>query len=238
MPAHDAIVPRFAAHGTPRGVVGLNSGIIQILSAGAGHLLFALPPISGVHGGLAAETPCRRRPIGGSPPTIGRLIGSEARCTMRQDWTRLNRVGENAAFWMTVLTVAIAGGMSLLVYAISPTTQAAAPESDTAEALTRLRKMKSSIPSAQAPTPKSIEPTAAPKPIEPTAQAATPKSIEANTPEQIRQRGADWLKQCLQDWDAETHMTKRDWQRVCRRVSEERVNELLKQAKTSPSLKR
>ena len=226
--ANDAIVQRFAAHGKPRGLVGLNSGTIKILSAGAGHLLFVLPPSRECMSDWLPKRR-RRRPIGGSPPTIGRPTVSEARCTMRQDWTRLNGVGANTSFWMTLLNVAIAGGLSLLVYAFSPTTQAAAPKSDTAEALTRVQQMNSSMPSAQAPTPKSIEPS---------AQAATPRSIEANTPEQIRLRGVDWLKQCLQDWDAETHMTKKDWQRVCRRVSEERVNELLKQAKTSPSLKR
>ena len=111
----------------------------------------------------------------------------------------------------------------------SPPPQAAAPESD-AEALARLRKMKRSIPSAQAAIKPSTQ-TATPKTVEPTVRAATPKSTEADTPELIRQRGADWLKQCLKDWDAETHMTKKDWQRVCRRVSVERVNELIKQAK-------
>ena len=71
-----------------------------------------------------------------------------------------------------------------------------------------------------------------PTPLAARQQAATPKSAtEADTPELIRQRGAEWLKQCLKDWDAATHMTKKDWQRVCRRVSVERVNELIKQAK-------
>jgi len=103
---------------------------------------------------------------------------------------------------------------------VSATPQAAAHGSD-AEALARLQKMKSSIPSAQAATRKSNEPS---------VHAATPKSIEPNTPEQIRRRGADWLKECLKDWDAETHMTKKEWQRVCRRVSEDRIKELTKQA--------
>ena len=65
----------------------------------------------------------------------------------------------------------------------------------------------------------------------PSVQAATPQATDANSPELIRKRGAEWLAQCLKDWDAATHMTKKDWQRVCRRVSEERVNELIKQAK-------
>jgi hypothetical protein len=99
----------------------------------------------------------------------------------------------------------------------NPTPLAGTPESD-AEALARLQKMK--IPSAQAATPKSIKPS-----------VQAPKSVEPNTPELIRKRGADWLAQCLKDWDAETHMTKKDWQRVCRRLAGEHINELIKQAK-------
>ena len=127
----------------------------------------------------------------------------------------------------------------------SPTPLAVVPEFE-AEALARLQKMKRSRPPARAAAPKSIKSStqaAAPKSIEPSTQAATrksvepsvraatPKSTEAETTEQIRERGADWLKQCLKDWDAGTHMTKKDWQRVCRRVSVDRVNELIKQAK-------
>lgn len=58
-----------------------------------------------------------------------------------------------------------------------------------------------------------------------------PGALKPNDPEQIRKRGAEWLAQCLQDWDAATHLTKKDWQRVCRRVAGERINELLKQTK-------
>ena len=115
---------------------------------------------------------------------------------------------------------------------ISPTPpQAAAPDSD-AETLARLQKMKSSIPSARTATPKSVGPSAqaaTPKSVE--RSAAAPKSTERDTPDQIRKRGADWLAQCVKDWDAETHMTKKDWQRVCRRVAADRINELIKQAK-------
>jgi hypothetical protein len=104
---------------------------------------------------------------------------------------------------------------------ISPTPQVAAPASD-AEPLARPQKMKGPIASA---------PTATPKPVERSVLAATPKSTERDTPEQIRKRGADWLAQCVKDWDAETHMTKKDWQRVCRRVAADRINELIKQTK-------
>jgi|SRR6516165_7021265 hypothetical protein len=33
----------------------------------------------------------------------------------------------------------------------------------------------------------------------------------------------DWLTTCLADWDAQTHMTKTEWQRTCERVSRERA---------------
>ena len=64
------------------------------------------------------------------------------------------------------------------------------------------------------------------------SQVATrkPGSI-IETPEQLRKLGAEWRKQCLQDWDAATHMTKHEWQRVCRRVAEERTNALIRQVK-------
>jgi hypothetical protein len=116
---------------------------------------------------------------------------------------------------------------------IGPTTQAAAPTSD-AEALARLQKLKSSIPSGATATPKSVGPSAqaaTPKSAERSVLAATPKSTERDSPEQLRKRGADWLAQCVKDWDAETHMTKKDWQQVCRRVAADRINELIKQAK-------
>jgi predicted component of type VI protein secretion system len=108
--------------------------------------------------------------------------------------------------------------------------QAAAPASD-AEALARLQKMKSSIPSAQPATTKSVPSAQAATPKSTSALAATPKSTERGTPDQIRKRGADWLAQCVKDWDAETHMTKKDWQKVCRRVAADRINGLIKQAK-------
>ena len=91
---------------------------------------------------------------------------------------------------------------------------------------------KGPAPKAATPTPSytetltGMQKTPAPSPPETTA-----KPSAADTPDQIRKRGADWLAQCLQDWDAATHLTRKEWQRVCRRVAGERVNELLKQAK-------
>ena len=52
----------------------------------------------------------------------------------------------------------------------------------------------------------------------------------ANSPEQvqeIKKRSAEWLKTCLADWDAQTHMSKTEWHTTCERVSKEREQFLL-----------
>jgi hypothetical protein len=51
--------------------------------------------------------------------------------------------------------------------------------------------------------------------------------------DQIKARAAAWFKQCMQDWDAQTHMTKQEWERTCRRVTLERGKFLLDQSKDS-----
>ena len=51
-----------------------------------------------------------------------------------------------------------------------------------------------------------------------------------NSPEQvqeIKKRSAEWLKTCLGDWDAQTHMSKAEWRTTCQRVSKEREQFLL-----------
>jgi len=56
------------------------------------------------------------------------------------------------------------------------------------------------------------------------------KTTEDKSPEQvqeIKKRSADWLKTCLGDWDAQTHMTKAEWRTTCQRVSKEREQFLL-----------
>ena len=49
--------------------------------------------------------------------------------------------------------------------------------------------------------------------------------------EQIKERGRGWFRQCIQDWDAATHMTKAEWERTCRRVAIERTKFLIEQSK-------
>jgi hypothetical protein len=51
---------------------------------------------------------------------------------------------------------------------------------------------------------------------DPKADAA--KADAANKPES----NAEYLAQCLRDWDAATHMTRREWSRTCRRVASSR----------------
>jgi hypothetical protein len=51
-----------------------------------------------------------------------------------------------------------------------------------------------------------------------------------NSPEQvqeIKKRSTEWLKTCLGDWDAQTHMSKAEWRTTCQRVSKEREQFLL-----------
>jgi hypothetical protein len=76
--------------------------------------------------------------------------------------------------------------------------------------------------SASKPTP----PTALPQ--TPALPSAPPKSAERV--EAIKERARAWHTQCMQDWDAATHMTKKEWERTCRRVTLERSKFLLNQA--------
>ena len=62
------------------------------------------------------------------------------------------------------------------------------------------------------------------------AKDKKPEKPTGNSPEQvqeIKKRSADWLKTCLADWDAQTHMSKAEWRTTCDRVSKEREQFLL-----------
>ena len=41
---------------------------------------------------------------------------------------------------------------------------------------------------------------------------------------------ANWFKQCMQDWEPSTHMSKSQWERVCRRVVDDRVKAVMNDA--------
>jgi hypothetical protein len=34
---------------------------------------------------------------------------------------------------------------------------------------------------------------------------------------------AEYFEKCMNDWDTTTHMTKKDWERTCRRLADQRV---------------
>jgi hypothetical protein len=58
------------------------------------------------------------------------------------------------------------------------------------------------------------------------APSVLPGSAD-QSPEDIRVRGRQWFAQCMADWDAATHMSKKDWGRTCRRVAFERTKFLM-----------
>jgi hypothetical protein len=74
------------------------------------------------------------------------------------------------------------------------------------------------------------------QPSPPLASKAARKQPSANvggpvtmSPAEIRQTSTTQFKQCLNDWDAATHMTKKEWGRTCRRVVDARVKFLAEQ---------
>ena len=58
------------------------------------------------------------------------------------------------------------------------------------------------------------------------AQSVSPPSspTEKSTKDtqEINKQIAYWLTTCLQDWDAATHMTRKEWRITCNRVAAER----------------
>jgi hypothetical protein len=61
------------------------------------------------------------------------------------------------------------------------------------------------------------------------AAAAVPET--QLSPAEIRERGAQYLADCVNDWDKGTHMSKKDWTRTCRRVVQRRIDFMLQQPK-------
>jgi hypothetical protein len=68
-------------------------------------------------------------------------------------------------------------------------------------------------------------------PLATPAPATAGKANRGKAFEEARARGIAWFEQCMQDWDAQTHMTKKEWQTTCRRVAEERARFLYDQTK-------
>jgi hypothetical protein len=74
------------------------------------------------------------------------------------------------------------------------------------------------------------------KPSAPTEAVKKPKSpadselkAAGMSPAEIREKSDTYYKQCMNDWDAATHMTKKEWQRTCRRITDERANFIVDQ---------
>lgn len=66
--------------------------------------------------------------------------------------------------------------------------------------------------------------------------ASTPTAVpDAQlSPAEIKDRGAQYLTDCVNDWDKGTHMSKKDWTRTCRRVVQRRIDFMLQQGKETP----
>jgi hypothetical protein len=81
-----------------------------------------------------------------------------------------------------------------------------------------------------------------PKSATSSAAAGTPQTANDQTkPNRTKSSGqeriAEYLAQCLQDWEAATHMTKQEWARVCRRVVDNRAKFRLKEGLVLPELR-
>ena len=64
---------------------------------------------------------------------------------------------------------------------------------------------------------------AAKKPQSTPPAEAKPKVDPKKAAQDKRALAETYFKQCMQDWDAATHMTKKEWQSTCRRVADERA---------------
>ena len=104
--------------------------------------------------------------------------------------------------------------LSFILAAVAVADPDSAPQTATAAA---------TLPAAKAPA--SERPTEVQSP--PPAEESKPNA--KMTPAEIKQISDTYFKQCMQDWDAGTHMTKQDWERTCRRVVDNRVKFLIEQ---------
>jgi hypothetical protein len=70
-----------------------------------------------------------------------------------------------------------------------------------------------------------------------TSQTPNDQTKPDRTKSSDQERIAEYLAQCLQDWEAATHMTKQEWARVCRRVVDNRAKFRLKEGQVLPELR-
>jgi hypothetical protein len=112
----------------------------------------------------------------------------------------------------------LAGSLAFALAAV-----AAAADSDLPEAPS---------PAAAAPPAPATAPSAKEVAIEPPSPLPTeakPKTDPKKPAEDKRALATTYFKQCIQDWDAATHMTRKEWERTCRRVVDGRMKFMVDQ---------
>jgi hypothetical protein len=75
------------------------------------------------------------------------------------------------------------------------------------------------VPGTKTPLAAEVKPSSGSEASKPQSPSAEGKRSGA----EIRKLGEEYYQQCLKDWDAATHMTKKEWQRTCRRIVDDRV---------------
>jgi invasion protein IalB len=65
------------------------------------------------------------------------------------------------------------------------------------------------------------------------AQSVAQRESPKEPSKDIRAQADSWFKACKEGWDAATHMTRRDYERTCLRMAQERVKFMRDWEKTS-----
>jgi invasion protein IalB len=65
------------------------------------------------------------------------------------------------------------------------------------------------------------------------AQSVAQRESSNEPAKDLRAQADSWFKDCKQGWDAATHMTRRDYERTCLRMAQERVKFMRDWEKTS-----
>jgi hypothetical protein len=121
----------------------------------------------------------------------------------------------------------LAGSLALALAAVAaasdpdPTTKPAAPSAADATP---------PAPAAAPPAPESAKKPVSASSAEAKLKADAKSKADPKKPAQnAREIAATQFKQCVRDWDAATHMTRKEWERTCRRVVDARAKFMLDQ---------
>jgi hypothetical protein len=134
----------------------------------------------------------------------------------------------------------LASSLSLAIGTLVPGTAAAdpippphTPVPPAAAAMPPSAPVAAPSANSQAPVPPPAAPptatTETPKKAQAPSAEAPPKADAKKSPAEIRKLSDTYFKQCMQDWDAATHMTRTEWERTCRRVVDSRAKFMLDQ---------